>query len=118
MKRNILLTAALASVVSLFALGAQAQDEGKQSRPPAQVSERMSISQIAAMLEERGYTVLEIELEHGRYDVEMRDANGRRVEAHLNPVTGEMLSSRNDDDYRDDDRRKRSDDKRRDRDDR
>lgn len=118
MKRNILMTAALASVVGLSAIGAQAQDEGKQARPPAQISERMSLSQVASMLEGKGYSVVEIELEHGRYDVEMTDANGRRVEAYLNPVTGEMLSYRNDDEYRDGDRRKRSDDKRRDRDDR
>jgi uncharacterized membrane protein YkoI len=51
----------------------------------------MSIAQIATMLEEQGYTVLEIELERGRYDVEMIDANGMRVEAYLDAVTGAVL---------------------------
>ena len=40
------------------------------------------------MLEGQGYTVREIELERGRYDVEMIDGKGMKVEAYLNPVTG------------------------------
>jgi hypothetical protein len=60
----------------------------------------MSIAQIATMLEEQGYTVLEIELERGRYDVEMIDANGMRVEAYLDAVTGAVLPYGDDDDDR------------------
>ncbi|APZ51182.1 PepSY domain-containing protein [Salipiger abyssi] len=88
MKRNILFTASLAAAVGLFALGAQAQDPGA-AQTGAQA--RMSIAEISTMLEEQGYTVHEIELERGRYDVEMTDARGMRVEAYLNPVTGEVL---------------------------
>lgn len=62
----------------------------------------MSIAQIATMLEDQGYTVLEIELERGRYDVEMIDANGMRVEAYLDAATGAVLSYREDDDDRND----------------
>src|SRR6056297_2373919 len=100
MKRTILFSASLASALGLFALGASAQDQ-----TPAQTQNRMSIAQIATMLEAQGYTVLEIELERGRYDVEMINADGMRVEAYLNPVTGEVLPYRDDDDYRDRDDR-------------
>lgn len=110
MKRTILFTAALASTIGLAALGAQAQSQTQG----AQAGTPMGIAQIAALLESQGYTVLEIELERGRYDVEMRDANGMRVEAYLNAVTGEVLPYQSDDDddddYRDDDRDGRDDD--------
>lgn len=102
MKRTVLFTASLASVVGVFALGATAQQQTVQ----AQAQDRMSISQIATMLEGQGYRVLEIEMERGRYDVDMLDANGMKVEAYLHPVTGEVLPYRDDDDRyydRDDD---------------
>ena len=63
----------------------------------------MSIVQIATMLEAQGYNILEIELEHGRYEVEMTDAKGMKVEAYLNATTGDVLPYRDDDDHRDDD---------------
>ena len=110
MKRTILFTASLATAVGLFALGASAQDQTQ-----VQTQDRMSIAQIATMLEDQGYSVLEIELERGRYDVEMIDANGMRVEAYLDAVTGAVLPYRDDDDrYErdddDDDRGERDDD--------
>jgi hypothetical protein len=108
MKRTILFTASLATALGLFALGASAQDQ-----TPLQTQERMGIAQIATMLQEQGYTVREIELERGRYDVKMNDANGMRVEACLDAVTGAVLPYRDDDD----DRYERDDDDRGDRDD-
>ncbi|MFK7943783.1 MAG: PepSY domain-containing protein [Paracoccaceae bacterium] len=111
MKRTILFTAALASVVGMFALEANAQQE----TAPVQEQQRMSVAQIATMLEDQGYTVREIELERGRYDVEMIDSKGMKVEAYLDPATGAVLPYRDDDDeYRgdrdDDDRYERDDD--------
>lgn len=111
MKRTILFIAALASAVGMFALGANAQQE----TAPVQEQQRMSVAQIANMLEDQGYTVREIELEHGRYDVEMIDSKGMKVEAYLDPATGAVLPYRDDDDeYRgdrdDDDRYERDDD--------
>lgn len=101
MKRTILLTTSLATALGFFALGVNAQQP--DGTGPAQ--NRMSIAQIATMLEGQGYTVLEIELERGRYDVEMINSDGMRVEAYLNPVTGAVLPYRDDDDSH-----KRSDD--------
>lgn len=100
MKRTILFTASLASALGLFALGASAQ---------AETQERMSVAQIATMLEGQGYKVLEIEFERGRYDVDMRDGKGMKVEAYLDPVTGEVLPYRDDDGY--DDHRYEEDDR-------
>lgn len=110
MKRTILLTVSLASTIGLFALGAQAQGLGTPAQASALTEQRMSIAQIATMLEGQGYQVLEIELERGRYDVDMIDINGMRVEAYLNPVNGDVLPYRDDDDYRHDDRHERYDD--------
>ena len=92
MTRTILFSASLATALGLFALGASAQDQA-----PAQTQERMSLGQIATMLEDQGYTVLEIELERGRYDVEMIDAGGMRAEAYLDAVTGAVLPYREND---------------------
>jgi len=110
MKRTILFSASLATALGLFALGASAQDQ-----TPAQTQNRMTIAQIATMLEDQGYTVLEVELERGRYDVEMIDVNDMRVEAYLDATTGAVLPYRDDDDdrydgYDDDDRGERDDD--------
>ncbi|WP_416881607.1 PepSY domain-containing protein [Marivita sp.] len=110
MKRTIFFTAALATAVGMFALGANAQQQTAQVQDP----QRMSVAQIATMLEDQGYSVLEIELERGRYDVEMIDSNGMKVEAYLDPATGAVLPYREDDD---DDRRDPNDDDGYDRDD-
>lgn len=91
MTRTILFSASLATALGLFALGASAQDQSQ-----AQTQARMSLARIATMLEDQGYTVLEIELERGRYDVEMIDGNGMRVEAYLDAVTGAVLPYRED----------------------
>lgn len=108
MTRTILFATSLATAVGLFALGANAQQQNAE----AQTQQRMSVAQVATMLEQQGYRILEIELERNRYDVEMIDANGMRVEAYLNPVTGAVLPYRDDDDDReyDDDRDDRDDD--------
>jgi uncharacterized membrane protein YkoI len=99
MTRTILFTAALATAAGLFALGAPASENERtrlQDVPPR--AEWMSIADLAAKLEAQGYTIREIEVERGAYDVEMTDANGMKVEAWLHPVTGEVLPW-GDDDY-------------------
>jgi hypothetical protein len=107
MTRTILISAALASAVGLFALGANAQQQSPQPQ-------RMSVAQIATLLEDQGYSILEIELERGRYDVEMIDGRGMKLEAYLDPTTGAVLPYR---DHDDDDRHHRGGDDRYERDD-
>ncbi|MEC3861800.1 PepSY domain-containing protein [Mesobacterium sp. TK19101] len=94
MTRTILFAATLTTAASLFALGANAQSTG---------TPQMTVAQIASMLAEQGYTVREIELERGRFDVEMIDAKGMKVEAYLDAATGEVLPYADDDDSEDDD---------------
>jgi hypothetical protein len=95
MKRTTITLAAAA--VGLFALGAAAQSQnatvGQQSQ------DRMSLAQVATLLEGQGYVIHEIEWDDGGYEVEMRDANGLRVKAHLDPGTGEIRPYRDDDDH-------------------
>ena len=90
MYRTVFFAASLTAAIGFVALGAAAQ---------TQTSDRMGIVAIATMLEGQGYKVLEIELEHGRYEVDMLDNNGMKVEAYLNPVTGDVLPYRDDDCY-------------------
>lgn len=88
-------TAALvAAIVGTAGLATAAMASGDDYRagasgPPA--SEWMSVSALAAQLEGQGYQILEIDRERGAWDVEMIDANGMRVEAYLDPITGEPL---------------------------
>lgn len=95
MTRTILFTAALGSAAALFALGANAQTAQMPQAAPAQ--QQMSIAEIATMLEGQGYTVREIERERRAYEVEIIDANGMRIEAYLDPVTGAVLRGYDDD---------------------
>ncbi|WP_088624794.1 PepSY domain-containing protein [Oceanicola sp. 22II-s10i] len=100
MKRQIVLTAALVTALSApFAVG-QDRTTPAPDQPAAPPRAVMSIVEIATMLEGQGYTLHEIELERGLYDVEMTDARGMRVEALLDAATGEVLPYRDDDDRR------------------
>lgn len=91
MTRTVPFAAALAMAVGLLAGGATAQQQGSAAPAQQQAQARMSIAEIATMLEGQGYNIREIELERGRYDVEMIDDKGMRVEAYLDPVSGEVL---------------------------
>lgn len=51
----------------------------------------MSLADVTAKMEAAGYTIREIEIDDGVYEVEGRDANGVRIEADVHPVTGEIL---------------------------
>jgi len=97
MKRILIVTAALATGAGLFAIGAQASDDGRQLTNVPPPAEWMSISDLSAKLEAQGYKIREIEVERGAYDVEMIDANGMKVEGYFHPVTGEPLPYRDDD---------------------
>lgn len=103
MKKTLLATTLIAATALGFAVNAAT--DGVQTTSPAPVT-WMSVSDLATKLEAQGYQVLEIEREDGRYyEVEMRDANGLKVEAYLNATTGEPLQmmSDMDDDYSDKD---------------
>lgn len=99
MKNRILITASALATAGLIAFGAHAESNSSAT-PPANA---LSVAQIATMLTEQGYQVREIEFEHGRYEAEMIDANGMKVEAYLDATTGNVLPYGSDDDDNDDD---------------
>jgi len=97
MTRFMLITAA-AATAALIATGAQASDDGRGPAPAQPRAEWMSVIELAQKLEAQGYTVREIEREYNVYEVKMIDANGMRIEAYLDPVTGEPVQRRGYDD--------------------
>lgn len=106
MTRTTFFTATLATAVGLFAFGAFAQQQAAQGSDQP----HLSVVQIATLLEEQGYSVLEIEQEDDHYEVEMIDGNGMRVEAYLDRTTGEALPYHDDDEDEEDDERSDLDD--------
>jgi uncharacterized membrane protein YkoI len=71
-------------------------DERTASRSvPA--AEWMPASEVARNLEGMGYTVREIEREDGRYEVEVTNPDGLRMEAYVDPRSGEILDEEGDD---------------------
>jgi hypothetical protein len=85
-------TALLGLAAVLLALGpAAAQTDAPgttRAEPPAGW---MSLGAIAARLEGQGYLVREIEADRDGYEVKAIDPAGQRVEADLDPATGEPL---------------------------
>lgn len=76
----------------VFAGGlASAQTVGSDDSRAAERANWMSIGEIAVKLEEQGYSVRGIEIDDGAYEVTAVDADGVRVEADLDPSTGEPL---------------------------
>ncbi|WP_295557610.1 PepSY domain-containing protein [uncultured Hyphomicrobium sp.] len=58
----------------------------------------LSTSDIVQKLESKGFKVREIEVDDGAYEFEATDAAGARIEGHAHPATGEVLSTRPDND--------------------
>lgn len=101
-----LLLAAAAGLVALAGISAwPVLASGNDSNPdrddrvvgqavPAE--EWMSVSAVAQKLEGMGYTVREIDRERNVYEVEATDANGLRLEAHVDPRTGDIVGQDDD----------------------
>ena len=67
-------------------------DDGEAVVAPGVPAEDwMPASAVARKLEGQGYTVRGIERDDGAYEVEVTDADGMRLEADLDPRTGEVL---------------------------
>ncbi|WP_162467627.1 PepSY domain-containing protein [Ketogulonicigenium vulgare] len=77
------------AAVTALILGAGAAVAQTQTRPAD--GQWMSVAALAAKLEGEGYTLYEVERDDGVYEVKMIDAQGFRVEAHLDPATGDRL---------------------------
>ena len=55
-------------------------------------------SEVVQKIEAKGYKIREIEADDGVYEFEAIDSTGQRVEGHVHPATGEILSTRPDND--------------------
>jgi Peptidase propeptide and YPEB domain len=73
----VILSSAAVAPVSAFPLG----DEPNRLNVPREQS--ISPSQISEMLREKGYKVIDIELDGDGYEVELIDKNGVRIEGHV-----------------------------------
>jgi hypothetical protein len=71
-----------AAAIALAAIAAQAQ-----------VPPQLAIDRLDARLAAAGYQRAgDVELDDGVYEIDVRDASGRRLEVHLDAVSGEILS--------------------------
>lgn len=90
--RTILSTTFVAGLAVLLAGGiasSQAVRTDDSARAPR--AGWVSVGDLVAKLEGQGYQVHEVEIDDGAYEVKAVDANGMRVEADLDPSTGEPL---------------------------
>jgi hypothetical protein len=46
---------------------------------------------VRVKVESQGYKVVDIDVEHACYVIEVRDKNGKEIDLHLHPVTGETV---------------------------
>lgn len=56
----------------------------------------ITVEQAAARATALGYQVRSIEADDGCYDIEARDADGRKMDILLHPITGEAVKVRRD----------------------
>ena len=87
---------------ALLAMPALASDDDNKSETGktcgnAPQSEWMSEDAIRAKGAELGLDVRKVKVEDGCYEIYGIDANKNRVEAYLNPVTGELVRQKMDD---------------------
>lgn len=73
---------------------ASSDDDARTSAPRDQW---MTIAQITAKFADEGYDVRQVKEEDGGYELYAIDKDGRRIEAFVDPVTGALLKSENDD---------------------
>lgn len=60
---------------------------------------------VARLAEDSGWTVRRIKIDDGCYEIDGRDAEGRRIEVTVHPKTLEVIEMEYEDDGDDDDRR-------------
>ncbi len=55
-----------------------------------------TLPQVASQLEAKGYLVRKLETEHDGFEAELTSQDGQRLEARIDPKTGEIISSERD----------------------
>lgn len=87
----VLLT--LITATSAFAGAANAEEEGEACGNSSEGT-WLSEDALRTKAESMGYKVRSMKAEGGCYEVYAIDNEGNRVEAHMNPVTGELFSEK------------------------
>ena len=88
---------ALTLVAGLAGFAGAALASESHAKIDAPRDQWMSTDQITQKLTAEGYKVRRVKEEGGAYEVYALDANGKRVEAIVNPVTGQILGNDQDD---------------------
>jgi len=94
--RKVLILPALAFTMAA-AVPAFADDDDYRGGSNIPHAEWMSASEAIQKLAAQGYKVTEIEADDGRYEFEATNASGKRIEGHAHPATGDVTSTRPDD---------------------
>ncbi|OWY04409.1 PepSY domain-containing protein [Thioclava sp. IC9] len=87
-------------LIALLPAGMALADDDYRKSSRGEGMSRDAVMQIAR---ENGWTVHEVEMEDGRYEIEGRDRDGRKIEAKIDPATQRLITSDYDDDDEDDD---------------
>ena len=93
--RKFLIAPALALTLATAAGAAFASND--DARVDAPRDQWQTTAKIAELFTTRGYDVRQVKVEKGGYEIYAIDKDGKRIEAHVHPVTGEILKQEVDD---------------------
>lgn len=93
--RKLLILPTLAFAIATAAGSASASNDDVRVDVPR--DQWLTIAQITEKFTSQGYDVRQVEVEDGGYEIYAIDKNGKRLEAYVHPVTGELLKSEMDD---------------------
>jgi hypothetical protein len=80
----------VAALAALAAAGPVLASENCTAEPQ---SKWLSHAEVTAKLQQQGFEVARTESDRSCYEVKARDAQGRRVELHVDPVTARVVRS-------------------------
>jgi len=95
--RKLMILPALALAAITAMAGAAAAGDDVRADAPHQRDRWMSVQQVTDMLTSQGYTVRDVEIDDGLFEIEARDRDGKWIEAKIHPVSGEVLHKKLDD---------------------
>jgi hypothetical protein len=92
---KLLIVPTLAFAIAAAAGAAFASDDDARIDVPR--DKWLTIAQITEKFTSQGYDVRQVKVEDGGYEIYAIDKDGKRLEAYVNPATGELLKSETDD---------------------
>jgi hypothetical protein len=93
--RKLLILPTLVFAIAAAAGSASASNDDVRVDVPR--DQWLTIAQITEKFTSQGYDVRQVEVEDGGYEIHAIDKDGKRLEAYVHPVTGELLKSEIDD---------------------